>query len=69
MPLEEYAAQPSLQKHDLLKYIVDICLAKTGTGYSGFSPVQIKSAFSRKQSYFYLNSRDLDEPLNSGNES
>lgn len=28
MPFEEYAAQPFVEKHDLLKYIVDICLTK-----------------------------------------
>lgn len=69
MRLEEYAAQPFVQKHELLKNIVDIGLAKTESGYTGFSPVQIKSAFSSKQSYFYLNSGALDEPQNTGIES
>ncbi|XXG80007.1 hypothetical protein AAC387_Pa09g0964 [Persea americana] len=69
MRLEEYAAQPFVQKHDLLKYIVDIGLAKTERGYTGFSRVQIKSAFTSKQCYFYLNSEDLDEPQNTGIES
>ncbi|GAY35416.1 hypothetical protein CUMW_016220 [Citrus unshiu] len=60
MPLEEYAAQPYVQKQELLKYIVDICSAKVGTrGYHGFSPVLTTSAFSDEKHYFYLNSVDL----------
>ncbi|KAK8487464.1 hypothetical protein V6N13_032614 [Hibiscus sabdariffa] len=31
MPFEEYASQPFVQKYELLKYIVDICLAKKET--------------------------------------
>lgn len=61
MPIKEYAAQPYIQKHDLLKYIVEIGLAKLERGYGGFSPVRITSAFSDQQSYFYMNNRDLNE--------
>ncbi|KAG9458393.1 hypothetical protein H6P81_002901 [Aristolochia fimbriata] len=60
MPIEEYAALPYLSKYELLKYILDICLAKIGKGYSGFSPVPTKSAFSGEESYYmYLNAKDL----------
>ncbi|XVF26227.1 hypothetical protein REPUB_Repub13aG0281000 [Reevesia pubescens] len=60
MPIEEYAAQPFVQKHELLKYIVDICLAKKNGNYSGFSPVPTSSVFSDEQSYMYLNIGDLN---------
>ncbi|KAJ6813323.1 nudix hydrolase 2-like isoform X1 [Iris pallida] len=67
MPIEEYAAQPFLQKHELLKYIVDVSLAKVEKRYAGFSPVCISSAFSDGQSYIYLNSKDLNQSSRSGN--
>ncbi|KAD5507623.1 hypothetical protein E3N88_15326 [Mikania micrantha] len=38
MPLEDYAAQLSVQEQGLRKYITELCIAKTGRGYSGFSP-------------------------------
>lgn len=60
MPLEEYAVQPYVQKQELLKYIVDICLAKVDKGgYHGFSPVPTTSAFSEKKHYLYLNGVDF----------
>ncbi|GLU20616.1 hypothetical protein SLE2022_368070 [Rubroshorea leprosula] len=61
MPLEEYAANPLVRKHELLKYIVDICYAKMEKDYSGFSPLPVASAFSDKKSFFYLNHRDLNK--------
>ncbi|KAF9589284.1 hypothetical protein IFM89_022354 [Coptis chinensis] len=61
MPIEEYAAQPIVQKHELLKYIIDIGLAKVDKGYAGFSPVPTSSAFSSNQSYLYLNCKDLSK--------
>ncbi|KAA8537268.1 hypothetical protein F0562_027045 [Nyssa sinensis] len=60
MPFEEYAAQPFVQRHELLKYIVDICLAKKEREYSGFSPVPTTTSFSDTRSYLYLNKRDLN---------
>ncbi|XP_019440027.1 PREDICTED: nudix hydrolase 2 isoform X1 [Lupinus angustifolius] len=54
MPFEEYAAQPFAQKHGLLRYINDICLAKIGGGYSGYAPVSTSSNFSDQKSYLYL---------------
>lgn len=60
MPIEEFAAQPFVQKHELVKYIVEVGLAKVDKDYAGFSPISIKSAFTDKESFFYLNRRDLD---------
>ncbi|KAJ8637104.1 hypothetical protein MRB53_011371 [Persea americana] len=61
MPIEEYAVQPSVKKHELLKYIVDICLVKIEKGYAGFSPVSTKSIISAHDSFLYLNKRDLSQ--------
>ncbi|GKV18806.1 hypothetical protein SLEP1_g29141 [Rubroshorea leprosula] len=63
MPLEEYAANPLVRKHELLRYIVDICYAKMEKDYSGFSPLPVASAPSDKKSFFYLNHRDLNKAL------
>ncbi|KAL1167113.1 hypothetical protein V6Z11_A06G244800 [Gossypium hirsutum] len=60
MPFEEYKAQPFVQKHELLKYIVDICLAKKDGNYSGFSPVPTTSAFSDEKNFMYFNTTDLN---------
>nr|KJB68536.1 hypothetical protein B456_010G248700 [Gossypium raimondii] len=60
MPFEEYEAQPFVQKHELLKYIVDICLAKKDRNYSGFSPVPTTSVFSDEKNYMYFNTTDLN---------
>ncbi|KAJ3679097.1 hypothetical protein LUZ60_017108 [Juncus effusus] len=60
MPIEEFAAQPFVKKHELLKYIVDISLAKIGTGYTGFSPTSISSAFTDNKSVIFVNKGDLD---------
>lgn len=55
MPFEEYAAQPFIQKSELLKRINDTCLAKMDGQYSGFSPVSTSSNFSDQKYYLYLN--------------
>ncbi|XP_077215069.1 nudix hydrolase 2-like [Tasmannia lanceolata] len=68
MPIEEFASQSFLHKHEALKYMVDICVEKTGKGYDGFSAVPIKSGFSNDQGYLYLNNRDLSHRLSSGKE-
>ncbi|OVA10823.1 NUDIX hydrolase domain [Macleaya cordata] len=67
MPIEEYAAQPFVQNHELFKYVLDVCLKKKEKGYTGFSPVLTKSSFSNRQSFLYLNSQDV-KPTSSGNE-
>ncbi|KAG8365333.1 hypothetical protein BUALT_Bualt18G0093800 [Buddleja alternifolia] len=61
MPYEEYAAQPLVQKHELLRYILDICTAKKDKDYSGFSPVPTRTGFSETSStsYLYLNKQGL----------
>ncbi|XP_010942276.1 nudix hydrolase 2 isoform X1 [Elaeis guineensis] len=69
MPIEEYAAQPFVQKYDVLKYITDVSLAKAERGYAGFSPVCVKSPFSHAQDYLYLNRKDLSQPSRPGNMS
>ncbi|KAF7110192.1 hypothetical protein CFC21_110334 [Triticum aestivum] len=61
MPVEEFAAQPFVQQHELVKYILEVGLAKADKEYAGFSPISIKSAFSPKQSLFYMNRRDLEK--------
>jgi len=59
MPFVEYAAQPFVQKSDILKFINDICLAKIDGRYSGYTPVSTLSNFSEKQYYMYLNAGAL----------
>ncbi|GJZ38948.1 NUDIX hydrolase 2-like protein [Tanacetum coccineum] len=41
MAFEEYAAQEFVQKHDLLKYMAKICIAKREEKYSGFSALDM----------------------------
>lgn len=54
MPFEEYAAQPFVQRSELLKYIHDICKAKMDGKYTGFSPVP-STSYSVQKSNLYLN--------------
>lgn len=61
MPVEVYAAQPFVQNHGMLKYIIDIGLAKVDKGYAGFSPVPTSSVLSSEPSSFYLNRHDLNK--------
>ncbi|KAH7546935.1 hypothetical protein FEM48_Zijuj01G0253500 [Ziziphus jujuba var. spinosa] len=65
MPFEEFANQPFIQKHDLFRYIADICLAKVKSDYGGFSPSPMTSFFDDKTSYIYLNNKDLKKFLSS----
>ncbi|XP_048446290.1 nudix hydrolase 10 isoform X2 [Pyrus x bretschneideri] len=59
IPLEEFAAQPVTQKHELFKYILELCSAKLDREYAGFSPLPITSVFDHKLSYLYLNRQDM----------
>ncbi|XP_061339774.1 nudix hydrolase 2-like isoform X1 [Gastrolobium bilobum] len=59
MPFDEYAAQPIMEKYELLKYVNDIYLAKIDGRYSGFTPVSTTSNFSEGKSYLYLNAGGL----------
>ncbi|BBH00624.1 nudix hydrolase homolog 2 [Prunus dulcis] len=54
MPFEEYAAQPFVQKYELLRCIHDICKAKMDGKYTGFSPVP-STSYTVQKSYLYLN--------------
>ncbi|KOM53353.1 hypothetical protein LR48_Vigan09g201200 [Vigna angularis] len=65
MPFEEYAAQPFVQKSELLKYINDTCLAKMGGQYSGFCPISTSSNFSDQKNYLYLNAGTLKSSYSS----
>lgn len=59
MPLEEYAAQPFIQKHELFNNIAKACLEKKKDNYTGFSAVHATTGFSSKKSYLYINKKDL----------
>lgn len=59
MSLDEYAAQPFIQKHGIFKYIKDLCFAKAEESYPGFTPVPIKSYFGEPTSYLYFNEDGL----------
>ncbi|XVE78302.1 hypothetical protein DITRI_Ditri13aG0133600 [Diplodiscus trichospermus] len=60
MPLNEYAAQPFIQKHDSFSSVAKVCLIKSEEDYSGFSPIPTTTA-SGKIDYSYFNSRDLNK--------
>ncbi|WCJ28197.1 hypothetical protein M5689_009904 [Euphorbia peplus] len=55
MALEEYVAQPSVQKNELLKQMIDICLTKINNKYSGFSVVPISSNPWEENDCLYFN--------------
>ncbi|KAE7995218.1 hypothetical protein FH972_000039 [Carpinus fangiana] len=60
MPFEEYAAQPFIQKDELMNNVVDICLEKIDREYSGFTLMRSTSSISGKKRYLYLNSSSLE---------
>ncbi|KAG0450325.1 hypothetical protein HPP92_026851 [Vanilla planifolia] len=62
MPIEKYAAEPLVQRHEFSKHVLAVGLAKLGNTYAGFSPVCVQSSFVDQQSYIYLNGRDLEHP-------
>ncbi|CAN4102617.1 unnamed protein product [Withania somnifera] len=59
MSLEEYAAQPFVLKHGIMKYIKDLCLAKAEGHYLGFTPMPVKSFLDDPMSYLYFNEDGL----------
>jgi hypothetical protein len=69
MPFEEYAAQPFSQKHELFKFITEICLAKVQGDYTGLSQMPVTSFFNDKLSCLYLNTRDLNKYRTSSDQS
>jgi len=68
VPVEEFAAQPFVQKHEFVKYILKVGLAKVDKEYAGFLPISVKSAFTDKLSSFYMNRRDLDRASGSSSQ-
>lgn len=60
MPFEEYAAQKEVQEMDVLKYMYEICEAKVGRGYPGFSHKSVSSLTEDgEKNYLYLNTHAL----------
>uniref|UniRef100_A0A1J3DWQ6 Nudix hydrolase n=1 Tax=Noccaea caerulescens TaxID=107243 RepID=A0A1J3DWQ6_NOCCA len=57
MPWEEYTKQPFVQNHELLRYMSDICSAKTNGDYQGFTPLRVSAP--DLQGNLYFNNRDL----------
>ncbi|CAN8245674.1 unnamed protein product [Cochlearia groenlandica] len=57
MPWEEYTKQPFVQNHELLRYMTEICSAKTNGGYEGFTPLKVSAP--DQQGNLYFNTRDL----------
>ncbi|XP_076907860.1 nudix hydrolase 2-like [Bidens hawaiensis] len=60
MAFEDYAAQPFVQKHDLLKQLTKICMLKRDGKYAGFSPVPTLTSFQNKPSNLYFNTKDIN---------
>ncbi|KAG8477939.1 hypothetical protein CXB51_027619 [Gossypium anomalum] len=60
MPVEEYAEQPFMKKHDSFSSVAKVCLTKSEKEYAGFSPVPRTTA-SGKTAYLYFNTKDLTQ--------
>ncbi|XP_010538454.1 PREDICTED: nudix hydrolase 2 [Tarenaya hassleriana] len=60
MPWDEYVNQPLVQSHELWRYIVQICHAKTNKDYTGFTPVPV--SVPDQPSLLYLNPHHLHPP-------
>ncbi|KAK7817141.1 nudix hydrolase 7 [Quercus suber] len=58
MPIEDYAAQPFIQKQELFNFVAKICLSKSDRNYVGFSPLATTTA-SGKTSYLYFNNQNM----------
>ncbi|KAK7837752.1 nudix hydrolase 2 [Quercus suber] len=67
MPIEDYAAQPFIQKQELFNYVAKICLSKSETNYTGFSPLATTTG-SGKISYLYFNNQDAKHLVTSDNQ-
>ncbi|XP_062152405.1 nudix hydrolase 2-like isoform X2 [Alnus glutinosa] len=59
MPVEDYAAQPFIQKHELFNYIAKICLAKSDKDYAGFSRISAAAVSGRTISLYGSNLGNL----------
>nr|KJB42705.1 hypothetical protein B456_007G165700 [Gossypium raimondii]KJB42706.1 hypothetical protein B456_007G165700 [Gossypium raimondii] len=60
IPVEEYAEQPFMKKHDSFSSVAKVCLTKSEKEYAGFSPIPRTTA-SGKTSYLYFNTKDLTQ--------
>ncbi|XVE72565.1 hypothetical protein DITRI_Ditri11bG0048600 [Diplodiscus trichospermus] len=60
MSLDDYAAQPFIQKHSAFSSVAKVCLTKLEKDYTGFSPIPTTTS-SGKTNYLYINSNDLNE--------
>ncbi|KAB1203000.1 Nudix hydrolase 2 [Morella rubra] len=58
MSVEDYIAQPFVQKQELFSSVAKICLAKSNKDYVGFSPY-CSTTSSGKRSFLYFNNQDL----------
>jgi len=67
MPIEDYAAQPFIQKQELFNYVAKICLSKFETNYTGFSPLATTTG-SGKISYLYFSNQDAKHLVTSDNQ-
>lgn len=65
MPIEEYAAQPFVQNHELFNLVAKVCRAKSDAEYTGFTPYRTTTA-SGKTSYLYFNHEYRDRVLSAG---
>ncbi|KAH7533509.1 hypothetical protein FEM48_Zijuj04G0138500 [Ziziphus jujuba var. spinosa] len=66
MPVEEYAAQAFVQKHEMFNLIAKVCLAKLDADYVGFSAVPTTTG-SGKRSYLYCNNHYMGYKTSSSN--
>jgi hypothetical protein len=55
MPVEDYAAQPFIRKHEQFNYIAKICLAKLDKDYAGFSRISAATASGKTISLYSSN--------------
>ncbi|XP_010532970.1 PREDICTED: nudix hydrolase 7-like isoform X2 [Tarenaya hassleriana] len=60
MPVEEYVNQPFVQRHEMFRYMANICVKKMENDYTGFSPVPTTTSSGRRI-YMYCNSSHADE--------
>nr|XP_023917428.1 nudix hydrolase 7-like isoform X1 [Quercus suber] len=67
MPIEDYAAQPFIQKQELFNFVAKICLSKSDRNYVGFSPLATTTA-SGKTSYLYFNNQNMKHLVTSDNQ-
>ncbi|KVI10602.1 nudix hydrolase 2-like [Cynara cardunculus var. scolymus] len=55
MPVEEYANQPFVKKHESFDRIAKICMGKKDDKFVGFTALPTSTATSAKKSYLYSN--------------